>query len=109
MNPLALTLLLAALTVHPSPAREPSFDWAHAVAAPAHKSDPFGAVPRGIVVVHTPRSKLTIEPAGADGPSKPAPLDTMSAITALDRLKADRVAQLPAVGAGVVITLTRFR
>jgi len=60
-------------------------------------------------VLHTAKSTLTIEPAGADGPPKPAPLDTMHAITQLDRLKAERVAQLPAFGAGVVITLTRFR
>lgn len=84
MNPLLFTILLATHAPH----------------------DPLASLPREIVIAHGATTSLTISPTGSTGPSLSVASDVPSA--SRDRLKADRVAILPAIGAGVVLTLTRF-
>ncbi len=79
-----------------------------AVPATLRTQDPFAFVPHELVVSRTSVGRVTLGPTGAGGPPAAAAFDALSATTEWDRLKADRVAILPAVGAGVVLTLTKF-
>jgi len=71
------------------------------------RDDPFGSIPRQLVMLRSRAGTLALAPTGAEGPP-PAAVDALSATSHDDRLKADRMAGLKAVGAGVVLTLTEF-
>jgi hypothetical protein len=60
------------------------------------------------LAVRAAGAALTLAPTGADGPSFPLAFEAASAAAHRDRLKADRMADLHAMGGGVVLTLTTF-
>jgi hypothetical protein len=67
----------------------------------------FDAVPHDLTLHSFRRFCLTLAPTGANGPDAPKPVTTMAAIFALDRAKADGVADMKGFGGGLVITLFR--
>lgn len=104
MNPL-LSALLVTLSMSTAGAVQRAA-WSPLAAAP--HADPFAGVPHDLALWRGGSRSLTVAPTGAGGPSFPLAFDASSAAARRDRLKAERMADLHAMGGGVVLTLTSF-
>lgn len=78
------------------------------VLSPHPSHNPLASIPSAISIAHGARNKLTLGPTGAGGPDFPLAFDAASLTVTRDRLKADRIAGMHAMGAGFVLTLSRF-
>lgn len=103
-----LAASLATPTAHLAAREQPNTEWAVSPGiAPRVSTEPFKKLPTKLVMWHGTKFEIAIAPTGADGPPVPE-FETMSAIVHWDRLKADRRVGTPAMGGGLVITVTRF-